>query len=114
VVSTFTPPYALLNLLSTGTTLLFIPRFCTSRFTIAYRGANGKPGHLGRYADGLRAGRPEFISRQGAGNCLLHTVHTLGVKRPGRRADHSHLVLRTRIVELYFHSPIHLHGLALN
>jgi hypothetical protein len=31
------------------------------------------------------------------------------VKRPGHEADHSHLVLRSRIVELYLHSTIY-HG----
>jgi hypothetical protein len=36
-----------------------------------------------------------------------------GVKRPGRKA-HLHLLSRSRILELYLHSPICLHGIALN
>jgi hypothetical protein len=30
---------------------------------------------------------------------------SLGVKRPGREADHSHIVPRSKCVELYLHSP---------
>jgi hypothetical protein len=36
------------------------------------------------------------------------------VKRPGREADHFHLLPRSRMVELYRHSPIRLHELVLN
>jgi hypothetical protein len=37
-----------------------------------------------------------------------------GVKRPGREAEHPpSLVLRSRMVELYIHSAIFLHGLVL-
>jgi hypothetical protein len=35
-----------------------------------------------------------------------------GVKRQGREADH--LAPRSRIVELYFQSPIRLHGVVFN
>jgi hypothetical protein len=39
----------------------------------------------------------------------------LGVKQPGSEADHSlHLVPISRMVELYLHSPIRLHGVVLN
>jgi hypothetical protein len=39
----------------------------------------------------------------------------LWVKRPEREADHSpHLVPMSRMVELYHHSPIGLHGMVLN
>jgi hypothetical protein len=39
----------------------------------------------------------------------------LGVKRPGREVTtHLHLVLRSRMVELYLHSPIRIHGVVLN
>jgi hypothetical protein len=31
---------------------------------------------------------------------------SLGVKQQGHEADHSHLELRLRLVELYLHSPI--------
>jgi hypothetical protein len=37
-----------------------------------------------------------------------------GVKRPGRAADHSHVVPRSRMVELYFHSFISLQRVVLN
>jgi hypothetical protein len=60
---------------------------------------------------------------------LLHNVHTdrgahsasytmgtgccfQGVKRPGREADH--LVPRLRMMELYLHSPICLHGIVVS
>jgi hypothetical protein len=79
------------------------------------------------YSAGLRAG---FVSRQGLGNFLFTTAsrpalgHTqppiqwvsevlsLGVKRPGREADHSppSNAEVKEWVELYFHSPIRLHG----
>jgi hypothetical protein len=39
---------------------------------------------------------------------------SLGVKRPLREADHVHLVPRLRMVELYLHFPIRLHGAVLN
>jgi hypothetical protein len=35
-------------------------------------------------------------------------------KRPGREADHSHLVPRSRMMDLCHHSPILLHGIVLN
>jgi hypothetical protein len=35
-----------------------------------------------------------------------------GVKRPGRDAHHrTHLVARSRVVELHVHSPIRLYGI---
>jgi hypothetical protein len=37
-----------------------------------------------------------------------------GVKRLGCEADHSHLASRSKMGELYLHSPIHLHGMMLN
>jgi hypothetical protein len=83
-----------------------------------------------RYSDGLPSGRPGFDSRQ----CKIFLFSTasrpaLGpypmgtgggggifprVTRPGPEADHFHLVLRPRMVELYLHSPICLHGIVLN
>jgi hypothetical protein len=78
-----------------------------------------------------RAGRPGFDSLQEQGFCAFSTVFTstlgptkppiqwvLGalspeVKRPGREG-HIHLVPRSRMVDLYLHSPIRLHGLVLN
>jgi hypothetical protein len=41
-------------------------------------------------------------------------AHSPEVKRPGREADHIHLVPRSRVVELYLHSPTRLHGVLLN
>jgi hypothetical protein len=37
-----------------------------------------------------------------------------GVKRLGRGDDHSHLVPRSKMVELYLHYPICVHGIVLN
>jgi len=37
----------------------------------------------------------------------------LGVKRPGRETDHSHLSSR-EFMELYPHSPVRLHGVMLS
>jgi hypothetical protein len=34
--------------------------------------------------------------------------------RPEREADHTRLVPRLRMVELYFHSPVFLRGVTLN
>jgi hypothetical protein len=41
---------------------------------------------------------------------------SLGVKRPGREADHSPPASAEvkKWVELYLHSPIHLHGVVLS
>jgi hypothetical protein len=41
---------------------------------------------------------------------------SLGVKRPGREADHSppSSAEVKECVKLYFHSPIHLHGVGLS
>jgi hypothetical protein len=41
---------------------------------------------------------------------------SLGVKRPGRKTDHSpsSSAVVKECVELYFHSPIHLHGAVLS
>jgi hypothetical protein len=43
-------------------------------------------------------------------------VHSLGVKRPGREADHSPRSSAEvkELVELYLHSPIRLHGVVLS
>jgi hypothetical protein len=43
-----------------------------------------------------------------------HIQLVQGVKRPRREADPSHLVPRSRMVELYFHFPIWLHDEVLN
>jgi hypothetical protein len=49
---------------------------------------------------------------------LLHNGYwravSLRVQQQGYEDDHSHLVSRLRIVELYFHFSIHLHGVVLN
>jgi hypothetical protein len=37
-----------------------------------------------------------------------------GVNRPGHEADHSHLVQRSGMVELYLHSSMRLHGMVPN
>jgi hypothetical protein len=39
---------------------------------------------------------------------------TLGVKRPGREADHSSSAEVKECVELYLHSQIRLHGVVLS
>jgi hypothetical protein len=92
----------------------------TYRISIAYY---YEPGLLNRYSDGLRAGRPGFDSLQGKEIfSLLHCVHIgsgahpayemgtggffPGVKRPGRYlTTHFLLEPRSRMVELYLHSP---------
>jgi hypothetical protein len=76
----------------------------------------------------------EFESRQGLGIFLLTTASTsalgptqppiqwlpavlsLGIKRPGREADHSppSNAEVKECVELYLHSPIPLHGVVLS
>jgi hypothetical protein len=44
----------------------------------------------------------------------LETV-SLGVKRPGLEADHSlQSTAKVKMVDLYLHSPICLHGIVLN
>jgi hypothetical protein len=49
-------------------------------------------------------------------SCLVGTgAHSLGLKWRRREADTQlHLVLRARMVELYLHSPIRLHGVLIN
>jgi hypothetical protein len=44
-----------------------------------------------------------------ANSCRMGTWDSFprGVKRQGRESDHSRLVPRSRIVELYLHSPIY-------
>jgi hypothetical protein len=37
-----------------------------------------------------------------------------GIKQLRHETTYLHLVLRSRMVELFFHSPIHLHGMVLN
>jgi hypothetical protein len=80
---------------------------------------------LRRYSDGLRAGGRGFDSREGHNLSLPRGQQTAsgahpasypvgrgsdlpGVKRPGREANHSYLVLRSRMVELYLHSLMYL------
>jgi hypothetical protein len=83
-----------------------------------------------QYSEGLQVGWR--VSILGGGKWFLfHRVgtdsgaHTIvypidtgvsfpGVKQQGREADCSHLISRSRMVELYLYSPIHLHGLVLN
>jgi hypothetical protein len=38
---------------------------------------------------------------------------SLGKNWQRHETDHSHLLPRSRMVELYLHSPIHLHGILL-
>jgi hypothetical protein len=90
-------------------------------------------GHLNRYNDGLRAERPWFDSRQGKYIFLFFTASSTvlgpikppiqwipkaisqGVKRPGMKlTTHLRLMPRSRMAELYLHSPICLHGILLN
>jgi hypothetical protein len=58
---------------------------------------------------------------RGATTNVTATSYSMGtgstsprLKQTGREGDHSHLVPRLRIVELYLHSPIRLHGVVLN
>jgi hypothetical protein len=79
----------------------------------------------------LRAGRAGLNSQQGkiflfstasrpapgATSSLLsngYRVCFLGGKEQECDADHSHIVPRSRKVELHLHSPIRLHGVVLN
>jgi hypothetical protein len=84
--------------------------------------------YLSSYSNGLQAGWLEFDPWQVQGIFLYSTASKmalwrtqpstqwllgalyLGVKLTG----HLHPVLRSRMVELYLHSPIHLHGMVLN
>jgi hypothetical protein len=84
-------------------------------------------GYLSWYSDRLLAGWPVSDSQQEQdfffyssaqtdpgvhlASCLLGTVGSIsGVKQLGHGDDHSHLVLKSRMVELYLHSPIYFHG----
>jgi hypothetical protein len=89
-----------------------------------------EPRYLSRYSDTLWAGRPAGVRFPAGARdfSLLHSIQTScrvhpasypmgteevsrGVKRPGREADHKpHLVPRSRMVELYLHSLLRLHG----
>jgi hypothetical protein len=82
--------------------------------------------HIGRYSLGLRAGWPGSIS-SGSSRFSLYGVHTgtepdlvacpvsTEAKRPDRETDHiRHLLSRSRVVQLYVHSPMHLYGVVLN
>jgi hypothetical protein len=80
----------------------------------------------------LRAVRPGFVPRRGQeiflfyiasrpalGPTQLHIQWVLGALSPGikrqrRQADHPYLVPRSRIVKLYLHSAICVHGTVLN
>jgi hypothetical protein len=75
---------------------------------------------------------PRFESRQGLGIFLFTTASrpalgltqppiqgvpgalSLGIKRPGREADHSHLVPRSRMRGVVPPPPIRLHGVVLS
>jgi hypothetical protein len=81
---------------------------------------------------GLWAGRPGFESRQAQELFLYSTgsrpalgptqppiqyvtsALSLGVKRPGSEADHSHLVPKAKTVELYLHSSIRFNSVVLH
>jgi hypothetical protein len=63
---------------------------------------------LSRYRDGLRVGRAGFGSRQGQDFSLLH------IGRGVKLITDLHLVPTPRMVELYLHSPVSLHGVVLN
>jgi hypothetical protein len=90
------------------------------------------PRELSWYSDRLQAGRPGFDFRQRQESFLYFTVSrpalgptqppiqripgvlSPGIKQLGREVDHSPPVLRSRMVELYLHSPICLLGLVFN
>jgi hypothetical protein len=88
------------------------------------------PRQLSWYSHGLRAGRPGFDYRQGQGVLPFSTMSSSalgptqppiqwelasispGVKQPGvKLATYLHLVPISRMVELYLHSTICLHGI---
>jgi hypothetical protein len=70
------------------------------------------------YSDWLRAGDIMPRSALGPTHPPVQWVRgdlSLEVKRPGREADHSPpSSAEVECVELYFHSPIRLHGVALS
>jgi hypothetical protein len=88
--------------------------------------------HLGKYrqvswfGNGLQVGWPGFDSWQGQEIYLLATASRLAVGLaqphillgslyPGvKLTTHTHVMLRSRMMELYLHFPIHLHGVVLN
>jgi hypothetical protein len=86
------------------------------------------PGELSRYRNELWGGGPGFYFRKDQDFSLLHSVQTaLGSTQPpvqwvpgGKTAGgeklttHLHLVPRSRMMELYRHSPTRLHGVVLN
>jgi hypothetical protein len=47
-------------------------------------------------------------------NEYLNLFPRKGVKRPGYEADHLYVVPRSRMVDLYFHSPVSFRGVVLN
>jgi hypothetical protein len=87
-----------------------------------------------RVATGRKMGCSRFDSRRGLGIFLFDTMSRpalwpiqppiewvpgvlfMGVKRPGREADHSspYSAEVKEYVDLYFHFPIHLHGMVLS
>jgi hypothetical protein len=85
------------------------------------------PGWLSRYSDGLHARRQGFDSLQGQ-ETFLHSVHTgsgahptSSIQRVPRKngqgmnlTTHLHLLPRSKILGIYLHSLIHLHGVVFN
>jgi hypothetical protein len=84
---------------------------------------------LSQYSGGLQAGRPGFGSRRRQDFFLFSTAsrpapkphpasYPMGTgeaRWPGPEADHSpHLVSRSRMVKIDFHSPIRLDDMVLN
>jgi hypothetical protein len=67
------------------------------------------------YSDGLQAGRLGFHSQQGTDLFLLHNVLSgSGAHPTSYRMDTRDLVPMSRMLELYLHSAIHIHGIVLN
>jgi hypothetical protein len=76
---------------------------------------------LSQYNDELRSGWSGFDPRPTASRPILGPSQaplqwipgalSPGANLPGREADHLHLVSRSRIVELYLYSHIHLHAM---
>jgi hypothetical protein len=82
-----------------------------------------------RRRDGIRAGRPGFDSRQGQEIVLFTASRTVleptqppiqwtwgggSIGWGAKLTTHLHLLSRLNMVELYLHSPIHLHDVVKN